>query len=65
MAEEQVHIFGRKEYAQPLAFVETVTVAAGETPPLPDGDGDDWLEVIAFPASAVVQVIPRVKEKAA
>ncbi len=55
------HIYGRTAYAQPLAFVTAVTVDAAEKPTIPEGS--QWLEVIAFPETAVIQVIPRQKEK--
>ncbi len=51
------HIYARTEYAQPLTFTGAVTVTAGERPPLPAGE--NWVEVIAFPQDAVIQVIPR------
>ena len=55
------HIYGRKAYADPLQYVESVTVAAGEQPPVPEENG--WVEVVAFPETAVIQVIPRGKRK--
>ena len=57
------HIYGRKSYPQSLEFVDSVVVAAGEDVPVPDGE--DWVEVIAFPETAVIQVIPWTKENAA
>ncbi|MCP4359128.1 MAG: hypothetical protein GY796_14025 [Chloroflexi bacterium] len=53
------HIYGRTEYPQPLEFVKTV--AQNE---LAEMAGEAWLELIAFPETAVIQVIPRQKEKA-
>jgi hypothetical protein len=57
------HLYGRTEYSKPLEFVEAVTVAWNEKPGIPEGKV--WLELIAFPETAVVQVIPRTKEKTA
>ena len=57
------HIYGRKSYPQSLEFVQTVTLMAGEDVPAPAGD--DWVEVVAFPETAVIQVIPWTKENAA
>lgn len=54
------HIYGRKSYPQPLEFVESVAVAEGEDIPVPEGEG--WVEVVAFPETAVIQVIPRLEE---
>ena len=57
------HIYGRKSYPQSLEFVQTVTLMAEEDVPAPAGD--DWVEVVAFPETAVIQVIPRPEEKGA
>ena len=54
------HVYGRKSYPQPLEFVERVAVTEGENVPMPAGE--DWVEVIAFPETAVIQVIPRPEE---
>lgn len=60
------HIYGRTDYAQPLTFVTAVTVPANGQPPQPTAAaGESWVELIAFPETAVCQVIPRPKEKAA
>jgi len=59
-AKEIYHIYGRTTYAQPLEFVQT---ASREELALPEGE--EWVEVIAFPETAVIQVIPRRKEKLA
>jgi hypothetical protein len=56
------HIYGRTSYPQPLEYVKSVTVASGEKPEVPEGQ--NWVEVIAIPQAAIVQVIPRMKEKA-
>jgi hypothetical protein len=55
------HIYGRKSYAQPLAYVQTRSAPAIRSLPAPEGD--DWVEVVAFPVSAAIQVIPREKER--
>lgn len=49
-------VFGRTEYAEPLALVATVEAAA---PPAPhDLDvGDDWLELVLVPGDAAIWVI--------
>lgn len=60
------HIYGRTAYAQPLTFVTAVAVPANERPPQPaPAAGEAWVELVAFPETAVCQVIPRPKEKAA
>jgi hypothetical protein len=48
------HIYGRTTYTQPLQFVQT---ASREDLTVPEGK--EWVEVIAFPETAVIQVIPR------
>ncbi len=57
------HIYGRKAYAEPLAFVQTVTLHPDE--PIPVPQGDDWIEVVAFPQTAIIEVIPQEKERVA
>jgi len=57
------HIYGRKSYPQPLEFVESVVITEGEEIPVPAGE--DWVEVVAFPETAVIQVIPRTRKRAA
>jgi len=52
------HIYGRTEYPQPLEFVKTVAQAE-----LAEITGEGWLELIAFPETAVIQVIPQQKEQ--
>jgi hypothetical protein len=56
----QYHIYGRKFYAEPLAYVQSRNAQTMDFLPTPEGG--DWVEVVAFPASAVIQVIPREKE---
>ena len=53
--EEQYDLYGRKEYADPLQYVRSVPAAE-----LDDLEANDegWVELIAFPESAAVQVIP-------
>lgn len=53
----QYHIYGRKSYAQPLTYVQTISASTVNSLPAPEGD--DWLEVVAFLASAAIRVIPR------
>lgn len=49
-------IFGRTEYAEPLALVTTVD--AGSTPTLDDLDvGTDWLELVVVPEEAAIWVL--------
>jgi hypothetical protein len=50
------HLYGRKSYDAPLTFVAQVMVPGGETPAIPE-PADEWIEVIAFAESAIVQVI--------
>jgi hypothetical protein len=52
----QYHIYGRKSYAQPLTYIQTIHAPTVHS--LPELEGGEWVEVIAFPASAVVRVIP-------
>lgn len=65
MSEEKTtyHLYGRDSYSQPLTFMTAVAVMAGDKPAIPAGD--QWVEVIAFPETAVIRVIPRQKEKSA
>ncbi|HEX6256499.1 MAG TPA: hypothetical protein VFZ70_11900 [Euzebyales bacterium] len=49
-------VFGRTEYAEPLAFVTTVDAAS--TPALEDLDvGTDWLELVVIPADAIIWIL--------
>lgn len=50
------HIYGRQSYAQPLTYIRTASASTPDSLPAPEGD--DWIEVVAFPASAVIRVIP-------
>jgi hypothetical protein len=48
-------IFGRTEYAEPLALV--TTVEADSAPTLDELDaGTDWLELVAVPRDAVIWI---------
>ena len=49
------HVFGRKAYPEPLAYVKTVSADEVETAA---GDDEEWVELIAFPETAAIQVIP-------
>jgi hypothetical protein len=51
------HLYGRKAYSQPLNYIHTISAPTVHSLPAPEGD--EWIEVIAFPASAVIRVIPR------
>jgi hypothetical protein len=49
-------VFGRTEYAQPLALVSTVE--AGVTPAVDDlGIGSEWLELVLVPADKAIWVL--------
>ncbi|CAN5875724.1 hypothetical protein BH23ACT10_BH23ACT10_34980 [soil metagenome] len=49
-------VFGRTEYAEPLALV--TTVQAETSPGIADLDvGDDWLELVLVPADAVIWIL--------
>ena len=54
-------LFGRTSYPQPLAYVASVRVPQGEKPKPPEGQ--EWVELVAIPQSAIITVIPRPKEK--
>jgi hypothetical protein len=51
------HLYGRKSYSQPLIYIQTTGAPTIDSLPAPEGD--EWIEIVAFPASAVVRVIPR------
>jgi len=53
--EEQYHVYGRKAYPEPLEYVKSVSAA--EVDGVADTD-EGWIELIAFPASAAIHVIP-------
>ena len=53
--EDVYDLYGRKAYADPLQYVKSMP--AGELGGL-DVDEEGWVELVAFPASAAVQVIP-------
>lgn len=63
MAESKTyHIYGRKAYTEPLAFVERLQiddVSALDAETLKGVGKRDWVELIAFPESSIVHVIPR------
>lgn len=60
------HIYGRKAYPEPLSFIDEFRILdptalkievesrLGES---------DWVELIAFPVKAIIQVIPREADK--
>lgn len=45
-------LFGRKDYQQPLEFIDKVSA------PLEVNETDDYVELVAVPAHAVIRVIP-------
>lgn len=53
-------IFGRTAYALPLEYVQSVEVADANELQMPEGE--NWVELIAFPKSAAIQVIPHSEE---
>jgi len=56
--EEQYDVYGRKAYQEPLQYVKSVSTADVDGLAA-DGPGEEgWIELIAFPASAAVHVIP-------
>ena len=49
-------VFGRREFAEPLALVQTLET--DPAPALSDLDvGEDWLELVLVPQSAAIWVI--------
>ena len=52
---DRYHIYGRKEYPSPLTFVREAE--ADEIPRVAQEE-EGWVEMIAFPAAAAIQVIP-------
>ena len=56
------HVYGRKAYPEPLSFVgefQARDPQALKSGMLADQGESSWVELIAFPARAVIQVIPR------
>ena len=53
--EGQFDVYGRKQYVDPLAYVKSVPAADVDALA---NDDEDWIELIAFPASAAIRVIP-------
>ncbi|MDX1688994.1 MAG: hypothetical protein R3248_13515 [Candidatus Promineifilaceae bacterium] len=58
--EEAFHVYGRKAYEEPLQYVKSVPGADVDAVAVEDVESDegDWVELIAFPASAAIRVIP-------
>jgi hypothetical protein len=59
-------IYGRKSYLEPLSFIEQTQI--GDTAKLEDQvfqkvGKSNWLELIAFPLDAAIQVIPNEVEE--
>lgn len=48
-------LYGRKSYTKPLAFVKRVPQAEINSAATAN---DDWVELVAFPETAAIQVIP-------
>lgn len=62
MMENKYQVYGRKSHPQPLTFVgevQTADVSALKDEAFKQFGMDGWVELIAFPVSAVVRVIPR------
>lgn len=56
------HVFGRKSYPESLQYVQQLTLSDTETlkeEALQGTGDDDWVELIAFPETAVIRVIPQ------
>jgi hypothetical protein len=60
------HIYGRKAYPEPLSFIDEFQILDPAALKIEVeshlGEGD-WVELIAFPAETVIQVIPREADK--
>jgi hypothetical protein len=59
---QNFHVYGRKKYPEPLSFVgqfQALDAQALKSSVLGEQDESGWVELIAFPASAVFRVIPR------
>jgi hypothetical protein len=56
------HVYGRKAYPEPLTFIDEFRILDPTALKIEVesrfGEGD-WVELIAFPAKASIQVIPR------
>ena len=54
----KIQVFGRKKYEEPLAFVTALEMEAVEqTAVLEQLDDKEWLELVAIPTDALIQVI--------
>lgn len=54
------YIYGRRKYNEPLEEVLALQVAAGQDPKslaMQSLNTEEWLELIAFPAQVVIQVL--------
>ncbi len=59
------YIYGRRKYTEPLEEVRALHVAAGQDPQslaMQSLNTEEWLELIAFPAQAVIQVLTEEEE---
>lgn len=58
--EEQFHVYGRKAYEEPLQYVKSVPAADVDAVAAKEAESgeEDWVELIAFPASSAIRVIP-------
>lgn len=54
------HLYGRTAYPEPLTFIETVRVTDVREVSL--STAEKWVELVAIPETAVIQVIPRPQE---
>lgn len=55
-------IYGRKAYSEPLHHVNEIQIENPEditTSVFANIEKTDWLELVAFPSSAAIQVIPQ------
>lgn len=58
------HLYGRKEHTRPLEFVKVVqgTNRGDERAELLREVSGEWVELVAFPAEAIMEVIPGADE---
>lgn len=59
-------IYGRKSYLEPLSFIEQIQiedVTRLDHQVFQQIEKTNWLELIAFPINAVIQVIPNEVER--
>lgn len=59
---ENYHLYGRKTYSEPLHYVDEIQIEHPEdisAIAFTNIEKADWLELVAFPSKAAIQVIPR------